>query len=220
MDKTINPEEYFGLVKAISTRFQDRGVEFDDLYQIGCVGLIKAVKSFDYTRNVKFTTFAFNYIVGEIKMFLRNNNSMKISRKLKDNYIKCRISSEEFSQKKGRSPTFEELSSITGIGKYDIIECLEANSKLMSLYEQTDNDNYLIDYLKCEQNDASWEEFKFEDLISILDERSKIILRYRIMFDKTQQEISEMMNLSQVQISRIERAAKNKLKRLILSNDI
>lgn len=220
MYNSIKPEEYFGLVKAITTRFQGRGVEFDDLYQIGCVGLVKALNLFDEARNVKFTTFAFNYIVGEIKMFLRNDNSIKISRKLKDNYTKCNKASADFYQQKGISPSVEELSLITGIDKYDIIECFEANSKLISLYEETDNDNYMIDYLKCEQSDASQEEFKFEDLISVLDEKSKIVLRNRILFDKTQKEISELMNLSQVQISRIEKAAKSKLKQLILSNKI
>jgi RNA polymerase sporulation-specific sigma factor len=220
MCNSIKPEAYFGLVRSISIRFNGRGVETEDLYQIGCVGLLKAINLFDESKNVKFTTFAFNYIVGEIKMFLRNDNSIKISRKLKDNYAKCTKTATEFYQKRGRSPSVEELSYITNIDKYDVIECFEANSKTISLYEETENNNYLIDYLKSEQTDASNEELNFEDLISVLDEKSKLVLRYRILYDKTQKEISELMNLSQVQISRIEKSAKLKLKQMLLSKII
>ena len=121
MCNSIKPETYLGFVRSIATRFQGRGVEFEDLYQLGCLGLTKAAKLFDESKKVKFTTFAFTYIVGEIKMFLRNNNSIKISRRLKDNYVKCAKLSSEFYDKEGRSPSVEELSYITNIDKYDII---------------------------------------------------------------------------------------------------
>ena len=218
MCNSIKPEVYFGLVRLISIRFNGRGVETEDLYQIGCVGLLKAINLFDESKNVKFTTFAFNYIVGEIKMFLRNDNIVKISRKIKDNYNKCSKAYNEFYEKKGRSPTVEEISIVTGIDKFDVVECYEANLTTLSLYEKTDNDNYLLDYLKCEQSDVSQEEFRFEDLISILDEKSKLVLRYRILYDKTQKEISEILSLSQVQISRIEKSAKARLKQLLSAN--
>ena len=220
MNDIINLEDYFGLVRGICVRFKDRGVESDDLFQIGCVGLIKASKLYEKSRNVKFSTFAFNYISGEIKMFLRNNYTIKVSRKLKDNYNLCRKYTNEFIAEIGRSPTINELSALTGLNKYDIAECLEANSDIISLNEKTSEDSYLIDFLKDSVNANVTEKFAFEDMISALDEKSRKVLTYRIINDKTQKEVSEILNLSQVQISRIEKAAKSKLKQLILSNQI
>ena len=220
MNDIINLEDYFGLVRGICIRFKDRGVESDDLFQIGCVGLIKASKLYEKSRNVKFSTFAFNYISGEIKMFLRNNYTIKVSRKLKDNYNLCRKYTNEFIAETGRSPTINELSALTGMNNYDIAECLEANSDIISLNEKTSEDSYLIDFLKDSVNSNVTEKFAFEDMISVLDEKSRKVLTYRIINDKTQKEVSEILNLSQVQISRIEKAAKSKLKQLILSNQI
>lgn len=217
MCSKINPEDHLGLVKAISLRFINRGVDFDDIYQIGCVGLLKAAEKYNETLGYKFSTYAFNVISGEIKMFLRNNSMIKISRKLKDIYFVCVKAQNEYMTEKGRSPTITELSEITGIDKVDILDAYDANSNYLSIYDKTNDDRYIVDFLVENKNNNLTENFEFEDMISLLDEKSKTVLRLRIKYDKTQTEISKIMNLSQVQISRIEKAAINKLKSVFLS---
>ena len=217
MCNKINPEDHLGLVKAISLRFINRGVDFDDIYQIGCVGLLKAAEKYNETLGYKFSTYAFNVISGEIKMFLRNNSMIKISRKLKDIYFICVKAQDEYITEKGRSPTITELSEITGIDKSDILDAYDANSNYLSIYDKTNDDRYIVDFLVENKNNNLTENFEFEDMISLLDEKSKTVLRLRIKYDKTQTEISKIMNLSQVQISRIEKAAINKLKSVFLS---
>lgn len=217
MCSKINPEDHLGLVKAISLRFINRGVDFDDIYQIGCVGLLKAAEKYNETLGYKFSTYAFNVISGEIKMFLRNNSMIKISRKLKDIYFVCVKAQNEYMTEKGRSPTITELSEITGIDKADILDAYDANSNYLSIYDKTNDDRYIVDFLVENKNNNLTESFEFEDMISLLDEKSKTVLRLRIKYDKTQTEISKIMNLSQVQISRIEKAAINKLKSVFLS---
>ena len=217
MCSKINPEDHLGLVKAISLRFINRGVDFDDIYQIGCVGLLKAAEKYNENLGYKFSTYAFNVISGEIKMFLRNNSMIKISRKLKDIYFVCVKAQNEYMTEKGRSPTITELSEITGIDKADILDAYDANSNYLSIYDKTNDDRYIVDFLVENKNNNLTESFEFEDMISLLDEKSKTVLRLRIKYDKTQTEISKIMNLSQVQISRIEKAAINKLKSVFLS---
>lgn len=217
MCNKINPEDHLGLVKAISLRYLNRGVDFDDIYQIGCVGLLKAAEKYNEALGYKFSTYAFNVISGEIKMFLRNNSIIKISRKLKDIYSTCMKVQDEYVTEKGSAPTVTELSEITGFDKSDILDALEANSNYLSIYDKTNDDRYIIDFLVENKNNNLEENFEFEDMISLLDEKSRTVLRLRIKYDKTQTEISSIMNLSQVQISRIEKAAINKLKAVFLS---
>ncbi len=219
MHDKINPEDHLGLVKAISIRFLNRGLEFDDIYQIGCIGLLKAIEKFDESLGYKFSTYAFNIISGEIKMFLRNNSLIKISRKLKDIYLICLKTQEEYIKEKGSAPDIKKLSEITGFEKSDIIDALEANSDYLSIYEKVNDERYIVDFLKESVNDDLTEKFKFEDMISVLDEKSKTVLRERIVFEKTQTEISKMMCLSQVQISRIEKSAINKLRAIYLTEN-
>ena len=220
MQIKINPEEHLGLVKAVSLRFMNRGVEYDDIYQIGCIGLLKAAENFNEDLGFKFSTYAYNLISGEIKMFLRNNSAIKISRKLKDIYICCINAQNKFIEQKGREPTITELAEITKLDKYDIIDAFEANSKILSIYEKTNDDRYVVDFLVEKEKNSLSDNFQFEDMISVLDEKSRKILRLRIKYEKTQTEISKFMNLSQVQISRIERSAINKLKAIYSSGII
>lgn len=217
MQTKINPEDHLGLVKAISLRYLNRGIEYDDIYQIGCVGLLKAINNFDEKLGFKFSTYAFNMISGEIKMFLRNSSAIKISRKLKDVYVRCVSAQNAFFEQKGREPTINELSDMTNLDKADIIDSFEANSKILSIYDKTNDDRYIVDFLVESEKNCLSANFQFEDMISVLDEKSRNILRMRIKYEKTQTEISKCMNLSQVQISRIEKAAINKLKRIYTS---
>lgn len=220
MQVKINPEEHLGLVKAISMRYLNRGVEYDDIYQIGCLGLLKAVENFNEDLGYKFSTYAYNLISGEIKLFLRNNSAIKISRRLKDIYVCCIKTQNEYIKQNGREPTITELAEITKYDKCDIIDALEANSKIISIYEKTNDDRYIVDFLVEKEKGCLSENFQFDDMISMLDEKSRKILTLRIKYDKTQTEISKHMNLSQVQISRIEKAAINKLKAIYLSEII
>lgn len=220
MQAKINPEEHFGLVKAISLRYLNRGVEYDDIYQIGCLGLLKAVDNYNEDLGYKFSTYACNLISGEIKMFLRNNSAIKISRRLKEIYISCIKTQNEYINLNGREPTVAELAEITKYDKSDIIDALEANSKILSIYDKTNDDRYIVDFLVENNKDCLSENFQFDDMISMLDEKSRKVLTMRIKYDKTQTEISRHMNLSQVQVSRIEKAAINKLKAIYSSQTI
>lgn len=220
MCNIINPEEHLGLVKAVSQRYLNRGLEYDDIYQIGCIGLIKAAEKFDSSLGYQFSTYAFNVISGEIKMFLRNNSMVKISRKLKEVYAICINIQTEYINQKGSTPTIAELSELTGFDSIDILNAFEANSGYLSIYDKTNDDRYIIDFLKENKSDVLTENFEFEDMISVLDEKSRNVLRMRIKLDKTQKEISDIMNLSQVQISRIEKAAINKLKAIYSAENL
>ena len=220
MCNIINPEEHLGLVKAVSQRYLNSGLEYDDIYQIGCIGLIKAAEKFDSSLGYQFSTYAFNVISGEIKMFLRNNSMVKISRKLKEVYAICINIQTEYINQKGSTPTIAELSELTGFDSIDILNAFEANSGYLSIYDKTNDDRYIIDFLKENKSDVLTENFEFEDMISVLDEKSRNVLRMRIKLDKTQKEISDIMNLSQVQISRIEKAAINKLKAIYSAENL
>ncbi len=211
-EKLINNN--IGLVFSIARKFLNRGVEYDDLVQIGSIGLIKASEKYDETLGYKFSTYAVNLIIGEIKRFLRDDGTIKISRKLKENFIKIKYSKENLKQILNREPTLKELSLDTGIAEEDIVESLEAHRTQHSIYETVgENDEYyIIDLLKSVDNKQVEEKILVNELINKLDEKSKNVIILRYFHDCTQQQIANVMNISQVQVSRIEKAAIRKMK--------
>lgn len=200
-----------GLVWSIVRRFTGRGHELEDLFQIGCIGLIKAIDKFDSTFEVKFSTYAVPMITGEIKRFLRDDGIIKVSRSLKEIAGKVRIAKEVLGNKLEREPTIEELSEELKISTEDIILALESNSEVESLYKtiyQGDgNAIYLIDKLEQDkdENENMIDQIALREIIATLDEKERNLIELRYFREKTQTDIAKEMGISQVQVSRLEK---------------
>lgn len=200
-----------GLVWSIVRRFANRGHEMEDLFQIGSIGLIKAIDKFDSSYEVKFSTYAVPMITGEIKRFLRDDGMIKVSRSLKETATKIRMEREKFSNKYGREPTIEEIEEELCIDKDEIIMALETSTEVESLYKtiyQGDgNPIYLIDKL-TESKDESEnlvDKLALREIIASLDEKEQEIIRLRYFKDRTQTDIAKELGISQVQVSRMEK---------------
>ena len=200
-----------GLVWSIVRRFANRGHEMEDLFQIGSIGLIKAIDKFDYSYEVKFSTYAVPMITGEIKRFLRDDGMIKVSRTLKESAAKIRAYRESFGNKHGREPTIEEIAKELNITKDEILMALETGAEVESLYKtiyQGDGSPiYLIDKL-AETKDESEnmiDKLALREIIATLDEREQEIISLRYFNDKTQTDIAMQLGISQVQVSRMEK---------------
>ncbi|MCF8009698.1 MAG: RNA polymerase sporulation sigma factor SigF [Clostridiales bacterium] len=210
----------FNLVK----RFQNRGYDLEDLFQIGCIGLMKAIDKFDLSYNVKFSTYAVPMIVGEIRRFLRDDNPVKVSRSVKEFAYKVQKSRESLSGKLGREPTVQEIADDLGISKEEVVNVMEASQIPTSIYETLHQDDgdpiYLLDQLQDgEEGDTPWlDKISVKQLLGSLPIRDRKILLWRFFEDKTQGDIAERLGLSQVQVSRLERQALKKLKELMNEN--
>lgn len=205
-------EKNVGLVWSIVRRFQNRGYETDDLFQIGCIGLIKAINKFDDSFEVRFSTYAVPMIIGEIKRFLRDDGIIKVSRSLKETSNKARITKEVMSKELGREPTIHEMAERMNISSEDLVMAVEAGYSPESLFNAVgEGDNspiLLIDRLNDTGTDNESEMIDKIALRQVLDslkprERQIIILRY--FKEKTQVQIASMLGISQVQVSRIEK---------------
>ncbi len=205
-------ERNVGLVWSIVKRFQNRGYETEDLFQIGSIGLIKAIKKFDDSFEVKFSTYAVPMIIGEIKRFIRDDGIIKVSRSLKELSNKARITKEIMAKELGREPSVGEISLRLNIPSEEIVMAMEANYTPESLYNtvgETDTSSVqLIDRINNESNDNEVDLVDKIDLRQVLKtlkprERQIIILRY--FKEKTQVQIAKMLGISQVQVSRIEK---------------
>lgn len=203
--------ENVGLVWSIVRRFMGRGHEAEDLFQIGSIGLMKAIDKFDLSYDVKFSTYAVPMITGEIKRFLRDDGMIKVSRSLKETAGKIRLMRETLESKNGREPTIEEIGEALELAKEEVVMALESGAEVESLYKtiyQGDgNAIFLID--KIEQTDDASEEMidhmALKEVMDSLDEKEKDIIRLRYFKDKTQTEIAKQLGISQVQVSRLER---------------
>jgi len=205
------------LVFSLVQRFANRGYELEDLFQIGTIGLIKAIDKFDLTYNVKFSTYAVPMIIGEIRRFLRDDNPIKVSRSLKENAYKINKMRDTLAKEKGREPTLAEISTALGLAIEDIISSLDAVQTPASINEtlyQDDGDPiYLLDQLSGEKGEPGWfEEIAIKEVMNKLPEREREILLMRFFYDKTQTEVAGLVGLSQVQVSRIERQALKRFK--------
>ncbi len=208
-----------GLVWSIVRRFINRGHEPDDLFQIGIIGLIKAIDKFDLSFNVKFSTYAVPMIMGEIKRFLRDDGMIKVSRSLKESAGKIRKTRESLTNKLGREPTIEEVSSELGLSKEEIVMALESNTEVDSLnktiYKGDGNSIYLIDKLPDGEEDKSdllIDKLTLKEVIEGLDEKDQKIIILRYFKDKTQTDIAKELGISQVQVSRLEKKILTKMR--------
>ena len=211
-DKTALDELVSGniaLVKSIALKFLNRGTEYEDLIQIGSIGLIRAIQRFDSSYDVKFSTYAVPVIMGEIKRFLRDDGIMKVSRSIKENAVKIARAAQCLSNKYGREPTLEELSKETGIALEDIVVAIDASTGLVSLDEVIYEDNKAITVMDClEDKSAASEQIveriMLKQMLSRLCGRDRQIIVLRYFQDKTQTEVAKSLNISQVQVSRLE----------------
>ena len=208
-DKLV--EINMGLVHHIVKRFANRGYEMQDLFQIGCIGLMKAIDKFDSTYQVQFSTYAVPLIMGEIKRFLRDDGMVKVSRSLKEQSIRIKQEKERFLEQWGREPSMEELEQSTGMGRTEIVMAMEASMEVESLYKsvyQMDGKEIsLLDKIKDDkdQQEELMNHLLIEQLLEQLNEREKRIIQLRYYENVTQMEVARQMGLSQVQVSRMEK---------------
>ena len=199
------------LVSSLSKKFLNRGYEYDDIFQIGCIGLVKAINNFDESFNVKFSTYAVPMIVGEIKRFLRDDGIIKVSRSIKNTARKLHYDRDALTKKLGREPTIEELSKFSDIDKEDIITALESSNSMQYLYDTIHHDDgapvLLIDKLSedYEEDTEVIDRIALKEALTKLDVKSRQIIMLRYFKDKTQIQVAKMMGISQVQVSRIEK---------------
>lgn len=207
----------FPLIKSIVRNYQNKGVDYDDLYQIGCVGFLKAINNFDEKYEVKFSTYAVPMIAGEIKRFLRDDGSIKVSRAIKTLSIKIKNYLDEIKKENKEMPTVEELSKFFEVDSADIICAMDSSQSLVSLNAQLDenssNSQSVIDKIVCEDgSEQLLDKILLKEAITNLPDRERLLLVLRYYRGKTQSEVAELLGVSQVQVSRIESKIIDKLK--------
>ena len=221
-DKEARQELIYGnlrLVLSIIQRFSGRRENMDDLFQVGCIGLVKAVDHFNLELDVKFSTYAVPMIIGEIRRYLRDNNAIRISRSVRDLAYRALQVREELVGKMEREPTVEEIASRLGEKKEAVVHAMDAIVEPISLYEPVYNDNgdalYLMDQLSdSSDGDAAWlENILLRQAMSTLSEREQRIINLRFYRNKTQMEIAGEIGISQAQVSRLEKAALEKMRK-------
>ena len=197
------------LVKSIVYRFKNKGVDYDDLFQLGCMGLLKAIYNFDESFNVRFSTYAVPMIVGEIKRFLRDDGEIKVSRIIKYQAYKIARFNEEYQRRNGCEPTVEIISKALDISEGDVVLALDSSKMTVSLYETFDDgedkSQSLIDKIPSPiSEDDVVESIYLKQLLSKLSKREQKVIILRYFRDKTQGEVSKILGVSQVQVSRLE----------------
>ncbi|MBQ1350539.1 MAG: RNA polymerase sporulation sigma factor SigG [Ruminococcus sp.] len=208
------------LVLSVIHRFRNRGEELDDLFQVGVIGLIKAINNFDPALEVKFSTYGVPMILGELKRYIRDNNSVRVSRSMRDTAYRAMQLKEQLTAENNREPTVEEIAAQMKLPKEDVVLALEAIVEPVSLYEPVYSDGtdtvYVMDQIGDKSDDATWlEELAIKDAIRGLSDREKKILGLRFFKGKTQMEVAEEIGISQAQVSRIEKGALNTIKKNI-----
>lgn len=209
------------LVLSVIKRFQNSDENVDDLFQIGCIGLIKAIDNFDITQNVKFSTYAVPMIIGEIKRYLRDNSSIRVSRSLKDTAYKAIYARESLTKQNQKEPTITEIASEIGMNKEDIVMALDAIQSPMSLYDPVYSEGgdtlYVMDQIsdkKC--SEENWiQDIVLKNAVKKLTDREKEIIHLRFYEGKTQMEVAEEVGISQAQVSRLEKGALKSMKKYL-----
>lgn len=206
------------LVLSVVQRFAGRGENPDDLFQVGCIGLIKSIDNFDLSQNVRFSTYAVPMIIGEIRRYLRDNNAIRISRSTRDIAYRAMQAKETLLSETQREPTIEEIAQRLDIPREDVVLALEAIVEPISLYEPVYNDGgdtiYVMDQVGDSNDDRNWlDEITLRDAIAALSDREKKILHLRFFKGMTQVEVSAEIGISQAQVSRLEKGALNKIKK-------
>lgn len=205
------------LVLSVIQRFTSRGENLDDLFQVGCIGLIKAIDNFDITQNVRFSTYAVPMIIGEIRRYLRDNNSIRVSRSIKDTAYKAMQVKERIMKERQEEPTVSEIAKELGLETSEVVIALESIVSPMSLYDPVYSDGgdtiFVLDQIGDNNDDINWlSEIALKESIKNLNDREKHILTLRFMQGKTQMEVSKEIGISQAQVSRLEKGALDKIK--------
>ena len=201
------------LVLSVIQRFSGRGENVDDLFQVGCIGLIKALDNFDVSQNVRFSTYAVPMIIGEIRRYLRDNNAIRVSRSLRDTAYKALQARDRLQYRLGREATVSEIAEEMHLPMEDVVFALEAIQDPVSLFEPIYNDGgdalYIMDQVKDETiKDDNWlEEISIKDALQHLNDREKRILQLRFFEGRTQMEVASEIGISQAQVSRLEKNA-------------
>lgn len=208
------------LVLSVVQRFQGRGESPDDLFQVGCIGLMKAIDNFNTELGVRFSTYAVPMIIGEIRRYLRDNNSIRISRSMRDTAYKAMQVKERLTNEKLRDPTVEEIAKELDMPKEDVVLALESIVEPVSLYEPVYSDGgdtiYVMDQVGDHNDDRNWlDEIALKEAIRNLSDREKRILNLRFFKGMTQIEVSSEIGISQAQVSRLEKGALDRIKKQI-----
>ena len=200
------------LVLSVIQRFSNRGEEMDDLFQVGCMGLMKAIDNFDLNQNVRFSTYAVPMIIGEVRRYLRDNNSLRVSRSLRDTAYRAMQVKEQLQNELNREPSIEEIAKKLDVPVSQAVMALESIVEPVSLYEPVYSEGgdtiYVLDQVASNESDTDWiEEITIKQGLETLSEREKQILTLRFMYGKTQTEVAEEIGISQAQVSRLEKNA-------------
>lgn len=205
------------LVLSVIQRFTNRGENLDDLFQVGCIGLIKSIDNFDITQNVRFSTYAVPMIIGEIRRYLRDNNAIRVSRSIKDTAYKAMQVKEKLIAKNGQEPQVQQIAQELDLPVQEVVIALESVVSPISLYDPVYTDGgdtiYVLDQVGDKNDDKNWlSEIAFKEAIKNLNPREKQILSLRFMQGKTQMEVSNEIGISQAQVSRLEKGALQKIR--------
>ena len=217
-------EQNMGLVWSIVRRFSGRGTENEDLFQIGAIGLMKAIDKFDCSFEVRFSTYAVPMIMGEIRRYLRDNNSVRVSRSLRDTAYKAMQAKEQMMRTTNSEPTINDIAKETGIPKEDIVYALDAIQTPVSLYDPIYTDGgeplYVMDQISDKKNrEERWvENLSLSDAMKRLNERENRIIRLRFFEGQTQMEVASEIHISQAQVSRLEKNALKAMKNYLTLN--
>ena len=200
------------LVLSVVQRFAQRGENLDDLFQVGCIGLIKAIDNFDPAQPVRFSTYGVPMIIGEIRRFLRDNNALRVSRSLRDTAYRAMQSRETLEKQLGREPTMDEIAGAAGLTRREVTAALESVVEPISLEEPVYSDGgdamYVIDQVRDTDGEDSWiSGLEFRQTVAALTPREKKIMELRYLQGKTQMEVAREIGISQAQVSRLEKAA-------------
>lgn len=207
------------LVLSVIQRFSGRGENVDDLFQVGCIGLIKAIDNFDVTMDVRFSTYGVPMIIGEIRRYLRDNSAIRVSRSIRDMAYRVLQAKEAYQAEHQREPTVEQIARMLDVRREDVVSAMEAVVEPVSLFEPVYSDGgdtvCVMDQVRDKKNtDEAWlEHIALEDAISKLSQREQRILTLRFFQGKTQTEVSEEVGISQAQVSRLEKNALNQIRK-------
>ena len=208
------------LVLSVIQRFYGRGESADDLFQVGCVGLIKAIDNFDLSQNVQFSTYAVPMIIGEVRRYLRDNNSIRVSRSVRDLAYKAIQFKEKYNKEKGREPTVDQIAKELGVTREDIAFSFDAIQDPVSLQEPIYNDGaesiYIMDQVRDTKNtDEHWaEKMTIDQSMKRLNDKEKMIITKRFFDGRTQMEVADEIGISQAQVSRLEKNAIKNIRRM------
>ena len=218
--KEVLIKENSPLIKCLIKRFKGKGIEYDDLFQIGCLGFLKALKNFKAEFNVKFSTYVVPMVIGEIKRFMRDDGAIKVSRVLKSLNLQINKFIDQYSSINQKAPSIEEIAKKFNVEEQEVILAMDSARMPVSLYSPLDEDEeglLVMDRVECEDEGQNMlENLALKELLHKLDKREQKIIMLRFYYDKTQSEIAEQLKISQVQVSRLENKILDNLRKKLI----